>query len=330
MRAQAHVMSTHNADVLLSCERLERFVEEEQRALIQAARQLQARYQAERTDREMRAAHLELIIRIGCTLVIQWSRRRRIKRTPSGRKWWWDRMPYDAGRKTYPPRILVRGLSREEGRHVTDIEMEAQRLRERWAETTRFLITLRALCSHASGIQSPPWIGDHGDILLAAFPAIEPIDEHADIAIDTFGGSIALHLHALRAELIRDARALAGWVKQERTDSSLRLRVDIRGSSLDLAWYVGASPGERLPVTKSASTSKVALGRLIDPRDAHLVAEVERSARFLRVASSRLARLLAQTRTMRRREVEFAAGRRAFEFAMGPARDIPRGHTWSP
>lgn len=322
--------TSRNAQILRYCERLEEVVRAQQKELVQAARELQSSYENDRERSTFPWQELILVIKATETLVIQWSRRRRIRRTKNGRRWWWDRMPYDAARKTYPIRHLIRGLSAEEANRIADVEATAQRLRERWAETTRFMMALRALRQAASqDRRPPPWVDPRGQ-RVTALPQPDFSGDHPDIAIDTFAGSLALMLHALRAELTRDARVLSVWAGQVRRTSPVRLRVNVRGNSLDIAWYAGASTPKRLAISARSQTALTTLARHAAPEDVWLVTETEEAARLLRTAWAHTTKLLLQTRSMRRRDDLWKVVSRKSEFATRRGHGIGEGHLRSP
>ena len=295
------VRQAANSPMLRDCTEIRQCILGQQQILIAAARDLQADYERERDKSGFRWQELILVIKTPGTLMIEWSRRRRIRKTAAGRRWWWDRMPYDADRKEFPVRHLLKCISNDDAKLVIEIEERARALRQRWAETTRLLISLRALERTCDLMNEPwPWVEAHGRVPRPGLPELLTDWEHTDIDVDTFRGSLGLTAHGLRGRLLRDARALSAWVDETRSSSRVCLSVRLRVNALRVEWCVGSVPMKRLPVSVRFETATGRLMRHVSVTDQPMVTQVETRARHVRVAWARLNAVLRQIRAMGR------------------------------
>ena len=82
------VRQAANSPMLRDCTEIRQCILGQQQILIAAARDLQADYERQRDKSGFRWQELILVIKTPGTLMIEWSRRRRIRKTAAGRRWW--------------------------------------------------------------------------------------------------------------------------------------------------------------------------------------------------------------------------------------------------
>lgn len=298
--ARTTVWLAASGPMLRDCTEIRQCILGQQQILIAAARDLQRDYESRRDKSGFRWQELILAIKTPRTLLIEWSRRRRIRKTPGGRRWWWSRMPYDADRKEFRFRHLLHGLSSDDANLVIEIETRARELRQRWAETTRLLISLCALERACAQMHEPwPW-ADAGRLPRPSLPEPSTDWAHPDIDVNTFGGSLGLTAHGLRGRLLRDVRTLCDWVDQARSSPRICLGVTLRGNALRVEWRVPGAPMKRLPVSVRLETATRLLMRHVPQADQSLVSRAEMWARLVRAAWARLNVVLRLIRALQR------------------------------
>lgn len=286
-------------------------------ALVRAARTLQENYERDRASDETRWRHMVLSIKTGPSLVLQWSQRRRIRRTATGRAWWWDTMPYDAKRRSCPIRTLTADQPPGVAALIARTEAAATQIRQQWHLATRLRITSAALMR--LGEQAPienPWLN------TARLHATPKRADQQQVP-DSFATTVLMFVSALQDQLLRHASALSQYVEANRTSTSYRLRRNVRGNSLDLAWYHGAA-AKRVTVTRRGDAN---IKRLIAAHgnDAVLIHECEGVAAIIRRAWATSGQLV-----IRANEIEKLtrthASKKTGEVAFGPSAGNPEVH----
>ncbi|AVQ00291.1 hypothetical protein C7S18_23630 (plasmid) [Ahniella affigens] len=284
-------------------------VSKELDALVRTARTLQEQYESRRTAEETRWQHMVLAIKTGPSLVLQWSRRRRIRRTATGRAWWWDTMPYDAKRRCCPIRALTANQPPEIAALIISTESAATEIRKNWQLVTRLRITATALMR--LGQLAPaesPWLhltGKNGSTILAQDHMQDP---------DSFATTVLMFVAALQDQLLRNGDALSQYVENNRSNKGYRLRSNRRGNSLDLAWYHGPA-ASRTTVTRRKNAN---ITRLIatNSEDANLIRECEAAATVIRRAWAMCGQLIARAKEIEKL-TKACAPRKLGEIAMG-------------